>query len=65
MKDMKANPNPPEDFFFKDEDTRKVLNEFVEAVEEYKSGNIDLTAFVTKCMVAAQDAENYGLKDWE
>tara|TARA_R100000951_G_C2537526_1_gene148315 strand:- start:125 stop:322 length:198 start_codon:yes stop_codon:yes gene_type:complete len=65
MKDTQSNTNPSKDFFFKDEDTRKVLNEFMEAVEDYKSGSIDLTSFVTKCMVAAEDADNYGLKDWE
>lgn len=62
---MKSQAPPPEDFFFKDEDTAKVLNEFIEAVEDYKAGNIDLTTFVTKCLVAAEDAKNYGLSDWE
>lgn len=53
----------PEDFTL--EDSKKVINDFIAAVDDYKQGSLDLTAFTTRCMVIAEDAQNYGLKDWE
>jgi len=50
---------------FESNDCMKVMQNFIEVKERYEYGDISSMEFVSRCMDLADEAENYGLKDWE